>query len=249
MGNEIYWNGSLLFTGYVAFYGTYFAVRSWRRHFLLRRAPLRPIAATTSANVVAIEGRIVAHDVLTAPLSGVAAVYYKAQIGESFGLGASRREWIHQIEQATVPFELDDGSGVRAWITLDSKKLDLTCRQGTFDSASAAALRMAQRKWPGAVTAAGKDFTEDLLAVGDVVLVLGAARTVGDGGDEYRSETRRLVVGAAVDSTAPLMVQIGSARELLAQPTRQAWIATVVAILSTLAFAAVGLRSLLIALK
>jgi hypothetical protein len=171
MGNGVYAYGALVFIGFIAYYATYFAVGSWRRHFLLRRAPLRPIAATTSAGVVAIAGRIIAHDVVTAPLSGAAAVYYKAQIGETSRVRGVWKVWVHRVEQAMVPFELDDGSGVRAWIALDSKKLDLTCRQATFDAASSAALRMAQREWPGAITAAGRDFTEERLEVGDLVFV------------------------------------------------------------------------------
>lgn len=156
--------------------------RTARLRRRLRSATQRAIHGVPPATPCRFAGMVTAiGDPLIAPLSGRACVYYETRVVRSIGLETTALETTYEIavEQRTVPFVLDDGSGCATVDATHAQMLlgtdvDLWAGDPDGDAAAQDAFlaRFGQRR-RGLLFAKRLLFTESIIEVGERICVMG----------------------------------------------------------------------------
>jgi hypothetical protein len=206
------------------------AVQLWTKYLHLRR--LLPIESPPTSRMIGVNGRIVAGgEVVTAPLSGAAVVWYRASLLRPPTEGHAARVPM-AAEERSVPFELDDGSGTTVLVRLEGASVEPPREPREWPAPPNPATRMHavfERLRPGSRSIPEHAFLrEEILAPDDVVIVHGAPEH-GHAMGEYRSSPWSVVVGATGDPEHPMRVHGGRGAQELATAARSAHIATLVA--------------------
>lgn len=146
----------------------------------IRAATPRRIADWPEGQPTRLIGSIAGGEVLAAPLSGRACVYYRAVVEELRG-NSKHRRWVSIIEEVrSVPFVVEDGSG-RALVDPTGAqiacKVDRQTSSGTFDDATAVERSFLDRHKSASTGFLGFNrslrYEEAILEVGERISVVG----------------------------------------------------------------------------
>lgn len=158
-----------------------------------------PIAVARGA-LVELQGRVVARELVTAPMSGAACVWFEYAVHEHRGTSRGRSRWVKLCSgRAEREFVLEDDSG-RALVRPRGAHVELAVdahgSSGLFSDPTPQLQRFLTQVGVDATSLFGFNrrlrVTERFLSAGDALYVLGAARRCGPA--EARDSGASLVV-------------------------------------------------------